>query len=139
MTSERLRQSKLMKLHLQSLDHLLEEEDEAERSSQKIDTELLFTRSYFMGLVSGILLNKFSASKPDELSQKAQKFISGVPSKVQSGLGEFEICAKMNQLVTEIESEFSLEGQQSQTTYSTGLARDRDTMVFQSENMPQVE
>ena len=69
-----------MKLHLQSLDYLFEAQDEAENSHKDLDTELLFTRSYFMGLVSGIVLEKFGTAKPEELSLKAQKYIKIVPN-----------------------------------------------------------
>ena len=118
MSKERLQKSKLMKLHLQSLDHLLE----AHENNQTMDTELLFTRSFFMGLVSGIMLEKFDSAKPEELSLKAQKYIKHVPDKVQSGL--VEIYAKMNQLIGEMNAETDIE---------------RDVMVCQSQRMPWTE
>lgn len=41
--SEKLRQSKLIKLHMQSMDHLLEVQGDAEESKIEVDTELLYT------------------------------------------------------------------------------------------------
>ena len=41
--SEKLRQSKLIKLHMQSMDHLLEVQGDAEESKVEVDTELLYT------------------------------------------------------------------------------------------------
>lgn len=64
-----MRQSKVMKLHMHSLDHLLEKEDESrDQENKPLDHELLFNRSFFMGLVSGIMLEKCKNSKPEELS-----------------------------------------------------------------------
>jgi hypothetical protein len=58
MSEESIRKSKLIKLHFGSMPHLREARLEAEENETDLDVELLYTQSFFMGLVSGVLFEK---------------------------------------------------------------------------------
>lgn len=58
--SEKLRRSKLIKLHCHAMDHLLEVQGNAEKTGKKLDTDFLFSQSFFMGIIGGIVLEKCS-------------------------------------------------------------------------------
>ena len=66
-------------LEAQVADQSSNGDDSMSRQGKQLETEVLYTRSFFMGLLSGILFDTFSDEKPEELSLKAQKFIKTVP------------------------------------------------------------
>ena len=51
--TDKLRQSKLLKLHMTAMDYLLESEQFSEQAK---DEELTFSRAFFMGIVGGIYM-----------------------------------------------------------------------------------
>ena len=61
-----------------------------------------------MGLISGIMIEKFGVTTSEELSHKAQSFIKAVPNYVQSGLSELVLCENVNKLITQIEKDTDL-------------------------------
>lgn len=50
---------------MQSMDHLLEQQGDAEESKIEVDTDVLYTQSFFMGLVAGVLLEKYDTDPPN--------------------------------------------------------------------------
>ena len=61
--SNKLRQSKLLKLHLLAMDYLLEIQSEQAEVEEKVDEELMYARVFFMGLTAGVVLEKTSLTK----------------------------------------------------------------------------
>ena len=86
------------------LDYFLDLQHQAQSEPGLLSSELLFSRSFFMGLISGILLERFGGASAEELSQKAQFFIKSVPSYVTSGLSELVLCEHVNQLIMQIDT-----------------------------------
>ena len=70
----------MIKLHLHAIDHLLEVQGNAEETGQELDTDYLFSQSFFMGIVGGIVLEKCQTLglSTVQVSKTAQKYIKSV-------------------------------------------------------------
>ena len=79
MLSEQMRKGCLVKLYTHTMDQLQDATIEAEESkADPIDPELVTTHSFFMGLISGIILEKCNKNviKPLEITKKAQSYVN---------------------------------------------------------------
>jgi len=101
---ESMRKAKLIKLHCESMPHLLETRSEAEENGKVLDVELLYTQSFFMGLVSGVLFETCLDDSPKVFSLKAQEYLSQVPKQITS-LGTKIDYAKVNAILKSIYDE----------------------------------
>jgi len=98
---ESMRKTKLIKLHCESMPHLLESRSEAEENGKVLDVELLYTQSFFMGLVSGVLFERCLHDSPKVFALKAQEYLSLVPKQITS-LGTKLDYAKVNTILKSI-------------------------------------
>ena len=101
---ESMRKTKLIELHCQSMPHLLETRSEAEENGKFVDVELLYTQSFFMGLVSGVLFERCLDDSPKVFALIAQKYLSLVPKHITS-LGTKLDYAKVNAILKSIYDE----------------------------------
>ena len=78
------------------LDFFFDEQQQAESQPELQNPELLFSRTFFMGVISGLLLEKLSGVTPDELGQRARILIKSVPYYVQGSLSELDLCKNVS-------------------------------------------
>jgi len=104
MQTDRVRQSKLVKLHLQTMDHLLEVQSNEEQLNWGPDLELLYSKAFFMGLVAGVVLEKRRNDLPRQVCEIAENFVRKVPGLMQSAGNYAQISALLAELDRNIQS-----------------------------------
>ena len=73
---------KLIKLHSSAKTHLDEVMMDATEEGKEVDQNLLFSQSFFMGVVAGVLLEKRPGDSARELINLAQDIVAEVPSRM---------------------------------------------------------
>ena len=103
------------------MDHLLElqeEQEEAKGEDAEVDTELMYTHAFFMGMAAGVILEKSGKESALAVSKKAEKFMKQVP-KVMQTCGDY---AKVNEIMSQIEGELGASEQNGQPDMSIGIS-----------------
>ena len=95
---------KLIKLHYQAKSHFASVMAEAEEEeSKELDYELLFSQSFFMGLVAGVVLEKRPVDSSKELLEQAVERMNEVAIKMQHKID----YKAMRDIVGQIQSDMS--------------------------------